>query len=362
MIENLYGEALGGNSGNSVVARLANLASPYAIRVAATLRLADLLEARPRRLDDLAAAAGADPDALGRLMRFLTCRGVFDEPEPGLFAMTPSARVLTSRHPMGVRAWLDLDGPAAGRMDVSFTGLLDSVRTGESAYAKIFGSPVWEDLEDRPQAAAAFGELMASRAASFAPDMVNCYDWSDAGHVVDVGGGAGLVLCQLLHAYPGMKGTLVDLPAVALLASQMFEFAELSDRTTTVEGSLFDPLPAGGDVYLLASILHDWNDRDATRILYRCAQAAGPASRILVIDWTSDHGDPLTVTFMNLLMLVFLGGRERTIEEIAELGRATGLTLQSATPTPSGLSFLTFTVGSALGYSSSDGGGVKRGP
>lgn len=91
---------------------------------------AQLPTAQPRRLDELAAAAGADPDALGRLMRFLTCRGVFAEPQPGVFSMTESARVLTSNHPMGVRGWLDLDRPAAGRMDVSFTGLLDSVRTG----------------------------------------------------------------------------------------------------------------------------------------------------------------------------------------------------------------------------------------
>jgi hypothetical protein len=129
MIENLYGES-------SIVAQLANLAAPYAIRVAATLRLADLIEAKPQPLDELAAAAGSDPDALGRLMRFLTCRRVFAEQEPGVFSMTESARVLTSTHPMGVRGWLDLDGPAAGRMDVSFTALLESVRTGATAYPK----------------------------------------------------------------------------------------------------------------------------------------------------------------------------------------------------------------------------------
>lgn len=117
MIENLYGEARGTDSEDSanpselsVVAQLANLASPYAIRVAATLRLADLIEAEPRRLDELAAAAGANPDALGRLMRFLTCRAVFAEPEPDVFSMTESARVLTSNHPMQVRGWFDLDG------------------------------------------------------------------------------------------------------------------------------------------------------------------------------------------------------------------------------------------------------------
>jgi hypothetical protein len=351
MIENLYGEARRTDSEDptdpselSVVAQLANLASPYAIRVAATLRLADLIEAQPRRLDELATAAGVNPDALGRLMRFLTCRGVFAEPEPGVFSMTESARVLTSNHPMRVRGWFDLDGPAAGRMDVSFTGLLDSVRTGETAYSKIFGRPVWEDFEDSPNLAASFGELMASRAASFARDVVKCYDWNDVTHVIDVGGGTGLLLRELLDGHPDLMGTLVDLPAMASLAEATFEVAGLSHRTSAVEGNIFDPLPAGGDLYLLASILHDWNDQDATRILRRCAQAACVGGRILVVDRTSDHGNSLTFTFMNLLMLVFLGGRERTLDEFAELGRATGLTLQSASPTPSGLSLLTFAV------------------
>jgi hypothetical protein len=351
MIENLYGEARGTDSEEpgdpselSVVAQLANLASPYAIRVAATLRLADLIEAEPRRLDELAAAAGADPDALGRLMRFLTCRGVFAESEPAVFSMTRPARVLTSNYPMGVRAWLDLEGPAAGRMDVSFTGLFDSVRTGETAYSKIFGRPVWEDFEDNLSLAAPFGELMASRAASFAPDVVKCYDWNDVNRVIDVGGGAGFLLRKLLHAYPAMTGTLVDLPAMTSLAETTFEAAGLSHRTFAVEGDIFDPLPAAGDLYLLASILHDWNDHDATRILHRCAEAGGAGSRILVVDRTSDQGNSLTFTFMNLLMLVFLGGRERTLAEFAELGRAAGLTLRSASPTPSGLSLLTFVV------------------
>ena len=288
MIENLYGEARRTDSEDptdpselSVVAQLANLASPYAIRVAATLRLADLIEAQPRRLDELATAAGVNPDALGRLMRFLTCRGVFAEPEPGVFSMTESARVLTSNHPMRVRGWFDLDGPAAGRMDVSFTGLLDSVRTGETAYSKIFGRPVWEDFEDSPNLAASFGELMASRAASFARDVAKCYDWNDVTHVIDVGGGTGLLLTELLDGHPDLMGTLVDLPAMASLAEATFEVAGLSHRTSAVEGNIFDPLPASGDLYLLASILHDWNDQDATSILRAAPRQHAPAAVFL---------------------------------------------------------------------------------
>jgi hypothetical protein len=189
-----------------------------------------------------------------------------------------------------------------------------------------------------------FGELMASRAASFTPDVVECHDWSGVTHVVDVGGGAGLLLRELLLAQPAMKGTLVDLPAMAALAQTTFEAAGLSQRTTAVDASIFDPIPAGGDLYLLASILHDWNDHDATTILRRCAQAAGAGKRILVVDRTQNQSNPLTFSFMDLLMLVFLGGRERTLDEFAALGSATGLTLQSANHTPSDVSLITFVV------------------
>lgn len=349
MIENLYGEAPGAAAVDpsnelSVVAQLANLAAPYAVRVAATLRLADLIEAGTCRLDELATKAGADPDALNRLMRFLVVRGVFAEPEPGVFAMTPSAQVLTSGHPMGVRGWLDLEGPAAGRMDVSFTGLLDAVRTGETAYPKLFGQSAWEDFETNPDIGAAFGALMSGRAASFVPDLVKAYEWSGHDHVVDVGGGTGLLLAELLQEHPAMTATLVDLPALVPHARARFDAVGVSDRVAAVEGSMFAPLPAGGDLYVLASILHDWSDQDAATILRRCAEAAGPGQRILVVDRTSDHGNPLTFTFMNLLMLAFLGGRERTIAEFATLGEAAGLVLDSASPIPCGLSTLTFVV------------------
>jgi hypothetical protein len=349
MIENLYGEAphppTTETPGDlSLVAQQANLGSPYAVRVAATLRLADLIKSGTHRLPDLAAAAGAHPDRLGRLMNFLIARGVFRRTAPDEYAMTESAKVLTSDHPMGVRAWLDLEGPAGSRMDACWTGLLDSVRTGEPAYPKIFGSPVWEDLEAHPETGAKFGELMAGRAASFVPEVVKGYDWEGIGHVVDVAGGTGLLLAELLQQQPATRGTLVDLPAVVPLARDRFAAAGITDRTEIVEGSMFDPLPAGGDLYILASIVHDWDDAEAGTILRRCAEAAGPGRRILVVDRTSDHGDPLTFTFMDLLMVVFLGGRERSLRQFAALGANAGLAPESASSIPCGLSLITFVV------------------
>lgn len=332
------------SNGLAVLASQANLAAPYAVRVAATLRVADHIAAGARTLDQLAAAAHANRDALAHLLRFLAGRGVFAEPEPGVFAQTPASELLLSDRLEDLRGWYDLTLPAANGMDVSWTGLLGSVRTGETAYPKIFGGPVWEHLEREPERAAAFGALMAARGASFAPDVASQYDWSRFGHVVDVAGGIGVVLSAVLRTHPSMRGTLVDMPSLTPVAKATFEAAGIADRASAVDGSLFEPLPAGADVYLLASILHDWSDEDAAAILRRCAQAAGPGRRILVVDRTTDHGNPLTFTFMNLLMLVFLGGRERSVDQFAQLAAPLGLTLESASPTPIGLSLVTFTV------------------
>lgn len=367
-------EQLPASNGLAVLASQANLAAPYAIRVAATLGLADHIASGARGLDQLATAAKADPDALAQLLRFLTARGVFTEPERGVFAQTAASELLRSNRVEDLRGWYDLTLPAANGMDVSWTGLLGSVRTGEVAYAKIFGGPVWEHLEREPERAAAFGGLMAARGASFASDVASEYDWSRFGSVVDVAGGTGVVLSAILHAQPSMRGTLVDMPSLTPIAKATFEAGGIADRADAVVGSLleppagadvdplasilhdgsdehaaailrlFEPLPAGADVYLLASILHDWSDEDAAAILRRCADAAGPGRRILVVDRTTDHGNPLTFTFMNLLMLVFLGGRERSVNQFARLAAPVGLTLESATPTPIGLSLVTFTV------------------
>jgi O-methyltransferase len=190
------------------LAPVTDLVTPMAVRVAATLRLADLMAAGAERVDELAQRTGTDADALGRLLRHLTCHGVFAEPAPGRFMLNETAELLRSDHPSGVRLWYDLEG-FGGRMDLAFTELMHTVRTGQPAWERVFGAPFWEHLAADPGMAGSFDAVMAGsvRATAASHD-----DWSGVQHVVDVGGGTGTLVADVLQANPGLRATLVDLP------------------------------------------------------------------------------------------------------------------------------------------------------
>ncbi|WP_163505409.1 methyltransferase [Fodinicola acaciae] len=300
------------------LAPVMDLVTPMAVRVAATLRLADLLADGPRHVDELAGESGTDADALGRLLRHLVCHGVFAEPATGRFASNDLADLLRSDHPERMRDALDLDG-FNGRMDLAFTGLLHTVRTGQPAWETVFGAPIWDYLAANPELSATFDAMMAgsSRAKAVAE-----YDWSGVRHLADVGGGSGALLAEVLRANPGIRGTLVDLPDTVDRGRQLLTERGLADRCDFVGQSFFEPLPAGADVYVLAGVLHDWADEEAVAILRRCVDAAGPDGRVLIVESRSTQAMDAE---MDLRMLVFAGGRERDADGFGALAKAVGL-------------------------------------
>lgn len=302
----------------------ADLATPMAIRVAATLRLADHISAGARTTEALAAVVHADRDALGRLMAHLVTAGVLSRAGDA-WALTPLGEQLRDDDPAGLRAWLDLDG-AIGHADLSFVQLLHSVRTGEPAFPRQFGRPYWEDLAATPQRSASFDALMGARLVADAPEVAAAYAWGDLGHVVDVGGGDGSLLIAILRAHPDLRGTVVDLPGPAARAEQAIADAGLSDRADAQAGSFFDALPAGAGGYLLSGVLHDWDDDNALRILRQCASAG---SRVLVVDHVGD-GTPDTEG--DLRMLAYVGGRERDLDQLGALAKLAGLEIASIVP------------------------------
>jgi hypothetical protein len=322
---------------------LSDLVTPYAIRVAATLRLADLIEAGARHPDELAERCGADAAALERLLRHLVTKGVFAQPEPGMFALTDLSRLLlTDQHNGGMSPWLDIEG-GLGRSDVALSGLLQAVRTGRPVYEDMFGRTFWEDLEADPERSRAFDALMAVQVSFVADEVTTAYDWSDVRHVVDVGGGTGTLLTALLTKYPTLLGTLADLPSAVEAGRRNLKAAGLSDRCTFSPGSFFAPLPSDGDVYVLSRILHDWNDNDARAILRCCAEAAGSAGRVLVIEQLVAESETSSMTTtMDLRMLANFGGQERSLDEYRKLAAAAELALRANIVTKSGRSILEF--------------------
>jgi hypothetical protein len=306
------------------LAPLMDLVTPMALRVAATLRLADFMpdddSGEGADLADLAEHAGADPDALARVLRHLVQHGVFTEPRPGQFAANPTAAMLRAGQPGA--AWLDLDG-FGGRMDLAFTALAHTVRTGEPAWEQVFGRPFWAYLDANPAIGASFDATMAVDAGITA--VTEGYDWTTVRHVADIGGGTGTLIAEVLRRHPHLHGTLADLPETAARARQRLAGLGLDGRCEVAGQSFFDPLPAGADAYLLSRVIHDWDDAAATAILRRCAEAAGSAGRVLVIESHATDGDPAAFAEMNLRMLVLAGGRERTIDHYSALATAAGL-------------------------------------
>ena len=309
--------------------QLSDLCTPWCVHVAATLRIADHLEAGVKEIGQLAAAAGADADALGRVLRHLANRGLFEEHTPGHFELNELARGLLGKGRLG----FDLDS-FGGRMAHAWGTLLAAVRTGRPAYHQEFGRPFWEDLDAHREIAADFDALMGP-AGHGLPDgqvLIDPAEWANVRTVVDVGGGTGALLAEVLRSQPHVRGVLVDLPRTLAGAPELLAAAGVADRVTLAGQSFFDPLPRGGDVYLLKSVLGDWPDREARAILARCADAAEPGGRVVLVNGVSESAQAPP----ELLMLVLVGGRTRTLPEFRELARTAGLEVDAAARQPSG--------------------------
>jgi SAM-dependent methyltransferase len=310
---------------------LSDLCTPWCIRVVVTLRIAEHVAKSGSAIHDLAKAAECDADALGRVLRHLVSKGVFEEPAPGCFGLNSAAQALTDP---AVRIGLDLEG-IGGRMAHPWGTLLTAVRTGQPAFREVFGRPFWEDLDANPNVAASFDELMGPLGHG-TPDaaILVTNDWGAVRRVVDVGGGTGAMLAEILRVHPALTGTLVDLPRTVARANDVFEAAGVSDRATTRAQSFFDPLPADADVYLLKNLLADWPDPEAQAILKRCAEAARPSGRVIVLGGVSPDDSPGSRS--ELLMLVLVGGKSRTLSEFRDLARRSGLQVSAIGRQPSG--------------------------
>lgn len=310
--------------------RMADLVTPMAIRVAATLRVADHITAGRRTASAIAGDANVDRDALDRVLRHLVVAGVLDCDETGRYALTVRGERLRDEHPSGIRKLLDIEG-ALGRAELSLSHLLDSVRSGAAAFPVFYGRAFWEDLAADEARTMSYAAQMGRDVARWAVQIVPAYDWGTLGHVVDVGGGDGTLLQALLDAYPTLRGTVFDQPRTVDAARARLTAAGLDGRSTVIPGDFFDAVPPGAGGYLLSAILHDWDDGAARAILRRCAEAAGDGGRVFVIEKTGADGESPR-TDMDLRVLAYFGGRERGVAAIAALGLQAGLSTAAVHP------------------------------
>lgn len=302
------------------LAAMSDLIMPMAIRVAATLRLADHLAARPLTAEELAAKCGADPQALTRLMRYLVARGLFEATAES-FVLGEAGRWLLDDAPGGARKWLDLEG-FGGHMDRAFFELLGTVRAGGPVAA---GNKTSLSVG----AAASYDELMGERAASEGPALAEVVGWERFQHVVDVGGGTGMQLIALMEAHPQLRGTLIELPASVEVARK--NFADAGLRADVIGGDLFELELPRADVFVLRYLLHSFEDEQAVEALRKCEKALRPGGSVLILE--ASDAVPAVFASMDLLMLVLGHGRERTLAEYDAAAAAAGL-FRAAVHTP----------------------------
>jgi hypothetical protein len=303
-----------------------------AIHVAASLGIADLLADGTRTSDDLAHEADADPETLYRLLRALASVGVLHEGDGRLFSLTPVGELLRSDVPGSLHGW----AAYAGRpyFWAAWAELLHSVRTGENTFQHVHGQDIWSYRADRPDESALFDAAMKALTGASNAALIDAFDFSRFGTLVDVGGGNGALLASVLASNPALQGVLFDQAHVVAGADQVLEAAGVADRCRIESGSFFESVPEGGDAYLLKSIVHDWEDEESSAIL-RVVRAAMPEGATLLVverDLGAPNEDAPT-KFSDLNMLVGPGGRERTQDEYAALFESTGFRLVGVTPT-----------------------------
>jgi hypothetical protein len=310
---------------------LSDLSTPWSIHVVVTLGVADHIAAGKAQIDEIASAAGAHAESLHRVLRHLVSKGIFEEPSPGRFTLNEPARALQEP---GIGLAMDLDS-FGGRMARVWGTLLSAVRAGAPAYHEVFGRSFWDDLQANPEIAAKFDALMGPAGHGTPdPEVLINGDWESVRTLVDVGGGTGSLLAEILRMHPDVRGTLVDLPGPIARSADVFRTAGVADRVTTSAQSFFDPLPAGADLYVLKNVLADWPDRNASLLLGRCAEALGPSGRLVILGGVSpdENGAPSP----ELLMMVLVGGKARSLAEFKRLAGAVGLNVQAAGRQPSG--------------------------
>jgi predicted enzyme related to lactoylglutathione lyase len=306
--------------------QMLDLATPWCLMVAATLRIPDLIAEGHHDISDLATAAGCDQDALHAVLGHLVSKGVFQQRTPDRFDCNRAAEQLAHG------PFFDLDS-IGGRMAHTWGTLLDYVRTGRPAYQKVFGRPFWEDLAAHPKIAADFDALMGPAGHGMPDfDIELCGGWDAIRTMVDVGGGTGAMLASLLRRHPHVQGILVDFPGTVARAGETLASAGVADRVLLRGQSFFDPLPAGADLYLLKSVLNDWPDQETVAILRRCAQAAPATGRIAVLGGVAPDDAPRS---LGIDMLV-AGGKTATITQFTELARQAGLEILAAGTQASG--------------------------
>lgn len=308
-----------------------------AVSTAAELGVPEALADGPRSLGALSDALECPEASLHRLLRVLVGEGLLRERVDETYELTELGEQLRD-HALGPLARY-IGSPAQWG---PWSRLADAVRTGRSAFSLWHGEDLFEYLDARPDEADTYHRAVDAFTRWQARALAEAWEFEDASHIVDVGGGFGTLLVEVLARWPHLRATLYDRPSVVAAASEHLANSPESPDIRMVGGDFLESIPAGADVYVIKHVIHNWGDEDAARILRGCAEAAGPSGHVLVIEGIVLPGNRADATrLLDLEMLALCkGGYERSKPEFRRLFGRAGLRLQSAHPLAAGARLL----------------------
>lgn len=305
----------------------------HAVRAAAELKLLDAVGSGTRAATDISAELGTPAETTTRLLRALAALGLCTEPRPGEFSATAAGALMRTDHPASMHAFVETFTDPV--MTSAWPELPFSVRTGRTAFDEVHGKPFFAHLHEEPDKSALFNNAMRDGTRAVAQVLPNCFDFGPFSTVLDIGGGDGTLISPVLRENPHLRGIVFDSEEGGAQAPDRLALAGVGDRCTVAAGDFFAAVPAGAEVYLIKSILHDWDDERCATILGHCRSVIPADGRLLIVEPVlPETADPALagLYLSDLNMLVNVGGRERTRAEFEALCDRAGFTLTAASP------------------------------
>ncbi len=309
-----------------------------AVSTLARLGVPDLLEDGPKSAEELAPKVGAQAVPLFRLMRATASVGVLAEGADGKFSQTPLSAVLCTNATPSLRGWATM---LSQEWHMRAWGHLEyCVRTGKQALDEIYGKSAFEWIFSNPDTAGIFNQAMTDLSRLDSPGVAEAYSFEGIGTLVDVAGGHGLLLATILAKNPGLKGVLYEIPAV-IEGAKTGPLTAVMDRCELVSGDMFASVPPAADAYIMKHIIHDWPDELCLKILKGCRAGVKPGGKLLVVDDVIPPGNDFHPgKFLDLEMLIFPGGHERTEQQFRDLFAAAGWRMSRVIGTQGGISIV----------------------
>jgi len=310
------------------------------VYVTAALGIADELRDNPKTVDELASLVNANPEYLCRLLRSLVSIGLFDQTESGKYALNPLSELLC-RGTEG-SLWNFAVRHGAAWTWLPWGELLQSVKTGKPAFDHALGLSHWEYLANHPDVREVFSSSMAESTAQVSDALLHQYKFPQEGVIMDIGGGYGVLLANILTAYPTATGVLYEQADVVQKAGKTLIQKGLMERCKIISGSFFEKVPPHGDIYILQRILHDWEDAKALQILKNCRKAMRESGKLLIIERIMpDTPVPSPVKIVDItVMVLYGGGRERTEAEFKALLAEANIRMSRIIPLPTSSSMI----------------------